>query len=463
MINDLTRPRPFPDEWSVGYAGRVARLNGLGSEKDLYDRLRVSSEHFAQGELVVRASELLAYVADMDVERFVSDHTLMPIWRGVVRKQSGPLVPSDSASYVLRASGMRPLRTQGWFCSCCAREDVDFHGQSYWRRDHQIPGRRACAKHGVGLTEVNLQIVFANSPFVCMLNSDIASTRSEPQDRPNPYIDRFLDICSHLLVNPRARDEMDVSSSVTALAKKQGYHAGRGAVRKPLVSDVIAEEFGKDFLDEALPGMSVKKMGEYSFAIDECLRERRSGQRTLVYVALAAVLAQNSDSAFMMIFESAPSERRRQRSAPKTLNLTTDQLRASYRANGGSHKLVGLQFGVEGDAVRSKLEAAGLPAIGRSSPKQLVAMVDLLLQGDRSINDICGKLKMPEERVRRMLEVVLNPFRDALSAFPHPTRHAGVASSRSTSVRPAPRDQTCSRDDDQKSDQKLVSVVTRSS
>lgn len=463
MMDDVIRPQPFPDEWVVGYAGRVARLNGWGAEKELYDGLRNASGKIGQSMLELTAVHILANAAGMHVERFARDHTLLPIWRGVTRRQSGPIVPTENPSRALWGWGLRPLRSYAYFCAACAREDVDFHGQSYWRRDHQIPGRQVCAKHGRSLTKVDLRHLIAHSPVGCMTKDDVVTSDFDQLDQATPHLDRFLDICNHLLANPRARDEADVSRCAAAFAKEQGYHTGRGAIRKPLISDYLLEVFGRDFIGEAFPGMPDKETGEHLSSIDECLKGKRSGKRTLAYVAVAAILFEESDSAFEKVFESVPTQSRRRRGSSKQPAITMDQLRSSYLASHGSHQLVGLQFGVEDHKVRSKLEAVGLPAMGRSSPEQIALVVHLLLEGDRSIKEICQKLKMPDKRVRRMLEVALYPFREALNIFQHPSEAADTTSILSGSGRPTVQNQKRSGAVDQNSDQKLVSIVIRSS
>ncbi|WP_353399323.1 hypothetical protein [Hydrogenophaga sp. 5NK40-0174] len=296
-----------------------------------------------------------------------------------------------------------------------------------------------------------------------MLKDDVSTFDFERLDQAIPHVDRFLEICSHLLVNPKARDEMDVSRCATAIAREQGYHTGRGAIRKPLISDELLRLFGLDFLDNVFPGMPDKEIGEYSSAFDECLKDKRAGRRTLAYVAVTAILFENSDCAFERVFESAPPQSRRRSDSSKSLALTTDQLKSSYLAGHGSHQLAGLQFGVDGYTVKRKLEAMGLPAMGRSSPKQVAAVVDLLLKGDRSIKEICQMLKMPDERVRRTLEVALTPFREALRVFQHSSEDSGATSAPSGTVKSSVQEQTFGCAVDQNSDQKLVSSVIRSS
>ena len=416
-MNDVIRPQPFPDEWAVGYAGRVARLNGWGAEKELYDGLRNAFGQIGQSMLELTAVHLLANAAGMDVERFARDHTLLPIWRGVTRRQGGPIVPTENPSRALWGWGLRPLRSYACFCAACAREDVDFHGQSYWRRDHQIPGRQMCAKHDRSLTKVDLRHLIAHSPVGCMTKDDVVASDFERIEQATPHLDRFLDICNHLLANPRARDEADVSRCAAEIAKEQGYHTGRGAIRKPLISGYLLKMFGRDFIGEAFPGMPDKEVGEHLSSIDECLKGKRTGKRTLAYAVVAAILIEDSDLAFEKVFESAPTQSCRRRGPSKQPAITMDQLRSSYLASHGSHQLVGLQFGVEYYKVRGKLEAVGLPAMGRSSPEPIALVVDLLLEGDRSVKEICQTLKMSEKRVRRMLEVALHPFREALDVF----------------------------------------------
>lgn len=52
----------------------------------------------------------------------------------------------------LMSSAIKPL-THFKFCILCNKEDINKHGELYWRRLFQVPGVHICVKHGIWLSE----------------------------------------------------------------------------------------------------------------------------------------------------------------------------------------------------------------------------------------------------------------------------------------------------------------------
>jgi hypothetical protein len=60
-------------------------------------------------------------------------------------------------------AGLTPSRTAN-YCPKCIEEDCDFHGLSYWRRSHQLPGVNHCLKHSVSLYMVDPECLIMCQP-----------------------------------------------------------------------------------------------------------------------------------------------------------------------------------------------------------------------------------------------------------------------------------------------------------
>lgn len=167
MSDGLLRLATLPDELSQGYAGRLARINGLDSinalERQL--RMRFAQEASERGRHASKV-ELLASMAGMPLRAYVQEHSMLAVWRGV----SGPSLRRDPEldfHQGLLTYGIRASRSALHFCAECAKADVAFHGMSYWRRENQIPGVYACSKHArplsytdwTGVTRAPLSLV----------------------------------------------------------------------------------------------------------------------------------------------------------------------------------------------------------------------------------------------------------------------------------------------------------------
>ncbi|RTL25413.1 MAG: hypothetical protein EKK47_23490 [Burkholderiales bacterium] len=147
MNDGLLRLATLPDELSQGYAGRLARINGLGSINELYRQIRMCRAQTADGpERQMSKVELLAMMAGIPLKAYVKAHSMLAVWRGVTGL-SDVRDPEHDFHQGLLTYGIRASRSALHYCPECAQADVAFHGMSYWRREHQIPGVYACSKH----------------------------------------------------------------------------------------------------------------------------------------------------------------------------------------------------------------------------------------------------------------------------------------------------------------------------
>ena len=104
------RPALLPDEFALGYQGRVMRLNGWILAKDAMAHMAKWAVASSQAESSCAPVEYLAYVAGIPIADFVRHHTLFPYVRafGVTPDPRWPLqIPP------LMASQTPPCRTSG--------------------------------------------------------------------------------------------------------------------------------------------------------------------------------------------------------------------------------------------------------------------------------------------------------------------------------------------------------------
>jgi hypothetical protein len=144
----LIRPLPLPDELDEGYAGYVMRLNGMRSMKDLDGLMRAWAGCPDKSWREVSRLELISKVANLSVMDFVLRHTTLPLRRGITSYQADLPHGSDRNKKIWWSTAMREARAGAYFCESCAREDLDFHGRSYWRRSHQVPEGLYCLYQG---------------------------------------------------------------------------------------------------------------------------------------------------------------------------------------------------------------------------------------------------------------------------------------------------------------------------
>lgn len=175
-MNMLTRPKPLPEELDRGYLGRAMRINGYRTETELFEAIATNFGMPGRTRRELPTTQMAAMTAGLSTEQFVLHHTTLPIRRSITSYH--PEVPHGSLdrSSILFASGMGTARRGWYFCQDCVKEDIGFHGVSYWRRDLQVPGQLWCLKHGTPLRYVLDAEAVLKTPMAASCNSEVVAT-----------------------------------------------------------------------------------------------------------------------------------------------------------------------------------------------------------------------------------------------------------------------------------------------
>lgn len=168
---NVLRLEPLPDELAHGYRGRVLMFNGLRHSREHLTLLAdwVQRQVADSGEL--SPVEVLAWLAGQSSEHFVQAHTTMPFMRSVAMTQCKLPHGSPLQRLIMVRRALCDTRGYACLCSQCVEEDVQFHGHSYWRRSHQMPGVYWCSKHGQPLHYVRNSNPYSRFPSDCLRES----------------------------------------------------------------------------------------------------------------------------------------------------------------------------------------------------------------------------------------------------------------------------------------------------
>ncbi|WP_428147831.1 hypothetical protein [Delftia acidovorans] len=82
-MNMLVQPAPLPEEMDRGYLGRIMRINGYRSPKDMVEAMAGHFGKEGKTRREVTTHELLSRMAGMTTEHFAQRHTTMPLRRGI--------------------------------------------------------------------------------------------------------------------------------------------------------------------------------------------------------------------------------------------------------------------------------------------------------------------------------------------------------------------------------------------
>lgn len=371
----LIRPAPFPDEIDRGYLGRVIRFNGATNEKEIDTLMRAWAGVSDQTWREVSCLELLSKVAGMSVPEFSGQHTTLPFRRGITSYQPELRHGCDSNRAMLWTSGMRLARNGAYFCAECAHADQRFHGQSYWRRELQIPGLLWCPKHSTPLMYLDDPLAFLRSPADALGLCNNVPEGWAMEVMANKVIERYLGICFALLERSYPLDVKAVSTRLRIQASQRGFQTHGGPVKSPLLSDAVIEQCGRPWLATVMPALADKRQGTVSTKLDGVLYLKTSASSVISYALACAVLFDSADDAINALEQACKAPR----SDGRQLNavIDRDQLLSAYIQARGNYAETARQFRGPSQAIARQLRSLGMPNLfetaNRSSLRAAVA------------------------------------------------------------------------------------------
>lgn len=354
----MLRPAPFPEELDRGYLGRLMRLNGLTSPKDAIVLMSQWAGVSDKSRCEVSCVELLSKAAGIDLSLFVRQHTTIPLRRAITGYQSELPHGSEESKSLLWTIGMRVTRAEAYFCPKCIEEDLDFHGQSFWRRGHQIPGLHCCQQHAVPLRYVEGEVAFLSPPSKYVQQSLSDEALSEGGYDQNSYIRKYLDICSGLMERGAPLNVKNVSAILKERASELGYQTPGDSKNGALLSDSVIEAFGKQWLANVLPEIVEKPTGEIMRQMDVVIFLKNSVSSLSVYILACAYLFATADDALNILHSKQIYSRKKRQLNTK---IDHDELINAYVQARGQHSSVAELLSIQRQVVVAQLKQLGLP------------------------------------------------------------------------------------------------------
>lgn len=374
----LIRPLPYPDELDEGYAGYVMRLNGMRSMKDLDCLMREWAGCPDTSWREVSRLELISKVANLSVMDFVLRHTTLPLRRGITSYQADLPHGSDRNKKIWWSTAMREARTGAYFCERCAREDLDFHGRSYWRRSHQVPGVLSCPKHGGPLSYCRDSIAIQQAPSHWIGNCEMVDASWTTEVEANDTIARYLAICDGMMdcKQPFAVDH--VRAVLFHKGISLGLQTSGGRIKAPLLSDMVIEQCGRQWLALVLPVLAEKTDKVALPKVDGVFYMKTSASTAFAYILACAVLFESAEAALNALAGPLPTKvNGRQR---KRTDIDPEALMAEYVGQRGNYAKVAKRLSVAFASVAYRLSSMGLPNMieteCKSTQKALSAYLD---------------------------------------------------------------------------------------
>ena len=264
---------------------------------------------------------------------------------------------------------MRLARTGAYFCAECAQEDLGFHGQSYWRREHQIPGLLWCPKHSTPLRYMDDESAFLLPPVALINDAHAVDAEWAKEMAGNETVQRYLQICSTLMERTSPLAVKAVRDVLQSRASNLGFQIYSRPVTAPLLSDDVIKRCGRTWLATVLPPLADKPEGVFLSQLDGVLYLNTSASGTSSYALACAVLFDSSDDAVNAL--TNPSSGTQPKRRRRKISLSQEELVDAYVQSRGDHAQVASLLGVSMPTVAARLKKAGLPHLAESTRKSM--------------------------------------------------------------------------------------------
>lgn len=413
----IIRPEVLPDEYAPGYKGRVLNFNGMTDRKLGMETLMAWSGNAGSSRREISTVELLAKIAGIDVTQFVCAHTTLPLRRAVAATLLDVEHGCTRQRSLLWCIALRDTRPGAYLCTQCVLEDLDFHGMSYWRREHQLPGQFCCAKHNLPLSFVESINSFLSPPSAFYKNPQVVDYLWAAKLQASKPINRFLAITSDLLARSKPLDEREVSRVARAKASALGLHTGRGTVKGKLISDFIKERLDKEWLASVAPGLVEKPAGELWLPVDGTLAGKRRGISATIYAIAFAVLYESSDEAINAMLTPSPPHDENASRGPLVHEVTEQRLRDTYVECRGCHAAVARLLQLSQSTIRMRLQEQGLPTLGTTASASFRKAAAAVFIDGVSPDHASKAYSVNRAELERLVIQSASPLRSALAAI----------------------------------------------
>ncbi|MDO9232644.1 MAG: TniQ family protein [Methylotenera sp.] len=353
-------PMLMPDEFFMGYLGRLTLINGLGNTSNTNKILSSWVKQSQPEASVVPAAYSLPKLLGIDVETFIKQHTLAPITSAIKSKaaQSNAKV---TARQISNLQGMlivtsKKIKKAACFCASCVSEDIDYLGFSFWRRSHQLSGIDWCLKHNVPLCEVNEDAPYAIQPANYLMNKRFTEVNIESHTT-HPVVLRYAQLIQDALDLTVPLD-FKVTGQVLFKQSKEFNIRASAKGNKKTLSDLMIEQLPDYWLSKHFPNLKKERHGTYLSSFDDVLRLNDNGKSCVNTLLAAAVLFENANEAMFEFTQHQYKLRRTFKS-----KATDESIIQSYIKFQGNLERVAAELNQNYDTLYVNAKRLGLPAL----------------------------------------------------------------------------------------------------
>lgn len=258
-------PTVMPDEFVIGYWGRVHALNLRGTPNQTAEAL---IDYFALPPSRIQRVEALALAAKTDIQNFVQEHTLIPAHGAITFEFGGTHHGNPKFDALIKQSWKLGQKPGAYFCPQCAANQRARWGYSYWQRNHQLRGVNWCSEHGEPLMRCPESAFINGTPNVNLATE--VTPRTEPEKPYWPVLERYSEIMHAFLKRTARADMRDVAKALRRVAAGKSINTGKHPEYQ-LLSDIAVGQLPGWWLEELFPSIHAKQPGTPFYPLDSTI------------------------------------------------------------------------------------------------------------------------------------------------------------------------------------------------
>lgn len=362
----LTVPNLYPDELLQGHVGRLGIRNGFEDYFTTKDTLRKLFVTYRLRHYEYPVELQISELQNSPIESIVKNHTMIPLTRSLLQIET----PNDDLhNLVIRRN--TSAKQHFYFCESCIKEDIEFHGESYWRRSHQINGVEICTKHQKLRFAAKDQFAYFYPPDKVLKSKKFIKNDVSFEDLKNPIIMKYNELIEDYIHLNKPLHFKAISQLLASHAKaKQLRVQPRGYL--PTLSKFIFENVPNTWLVKNFNCYWRKKTVDYIHEIDSVFISSFPSS-LFSYLLAIATLIPNCDSQILLHDKFTLSKNYKSVGDDGILD---EELINSYENNKGDYARIVIELNKPRHIIESRLKKLGLPPLGQFHNKTRRALQD---------------------------------------------------------------------------------------
>ncbi len=262
----LDAVRPYTDELLTSALVRVCRHYLLSM--DTLGRHFLGRPKWHPRFIGIPAIAPMAEILGVSASELLWKHTVFPYATAYVDEATyGRAIKSALSDVEPASNGTLAqnaiLSIEYWrFCHRCVTEDMARHGESYWRRSHNLPGVWVCSTHHVYLNTTDLSVALASrAPLTLPHEADGKPIRVR---RPLPVLTQISQRSALLINRTQGAPPRWSADLYRTIAQESGWLAADAELNAEALSKLISMKCGRAYISNLGLAERVSSHGGWS-------------------------------------------------------------------------------------------------------------------------------------------------------------------------------------------------------